>query len=273
MAYSPNSRMPVFYLPHGGGPWPFVDLGLPEAEYRPLVNYLQSLASLVPEVPKALLAISAHWEEPLPTVMTSERPGLLFDYYGFPAASYELEWPAPGSPALAARVRDLLRGAGTGSAEDPHRGFDHGSFVPLKVAFPEARIPTLQLSLLEGLDPAAHLALGRALAPLRDEGVLILASGMSFHNLGAFFKSTGQEEARAFDTWLGEAVLQAPAERNAALKTWAQAPGARFAHPREEHLLPLMVAAGAAGEDSARLAYHGTYMGRPLSAFHFGEMV
>nr|WP_320132143.1 class III extradiol ring-cleavage dioxygenase [uncultured Holophaga sp.] len=266
-----NPKLPVVFLPHGGGPWPFVDLGLPLEEHGALESYLRSLAGLTREPPRALLMISAHWEEAVPTVMTGEHPPLLFDYYGFPEASYHLEWPAPGDPVLAGRVRELLAAAAFPSAEEPERGFDHGAFVPLKVAFPEARIPTLQLSLIRGLDPERHIALGRALAPLRDEGVLILASGMSFHNLRAFYSGGGQTEAQGFDRWLGETVERPAGEREKVLAAWAVAPGARFSHPREEHLLPLMVAMGAAGGDPVRRAFHGTYLGRPLSAFHFGD--
>jgi aromatic ring-opening dioxygenase catalytic subunit (LigB family) len=155
-------------------------------EVESLAAYLRALPELTKTPPKALLVISAHWEEASPTVMTAARPALLYDYYGFPPESYQLTWPAPGSPELAARVRTLLAAAGFESREDGTRGFDHGTFIPLKLSYPKAEIPTLQLSLKAGLDPEQHLALGRALAPLRDEGVFILGSGMSFHNLRAF---------------------------------------------------------------------------------------
>src|SRR5262249_18153476 len=151
-----------------------------------MAAYLRSIRALPRTPPKALLVISAHWEEPVPTVMTSERPPMLYDYYGFPAASYEITWPAPGHPALAARTRELLGGAGFKTAADAQRGFDHGTFVPLKLAYPAAEVPTVQLSLKAGLDPAEHLAMGRALAPLRDEGVLLLGSGMTYHNMRGF---------------------------------------------------------------------------------------
>jgi aromatic ring-opening dioxygenase catalytic subunit (LigB family) len=263
-------HMPVVFLPHGGGPWPFVDLGLDQAESHGLASYLRSIPALPKAPPRALLVISAHWEEPVPTVMTAERPPLLFDYYGFPQASYELTWPAPGQPQLAARVRGLLGAAGFQTAADAQRGFDHGSFVPLKLAYPGADVPTVQLSLKAGLDPAEHLALGHALAPLRDEGVFILGSGMSFHNLRAFRDPRARPLAESFDAWLREAATQEPHERDLRLKQWDRAPSARLAHPREEHLLPLMVVAGAAGADRGALAYNGTFAGLRLSAYHFG---
>ncbi len=262
--------MPTVYLPHGGGPWPWVRVpfGSP-AELEALKDYLIGVARLPAERPAAVLVISAHWEEDVPTAMTAPRPPMLYDYYGFPAASYEIQWPAPGAPALAARVRDLLAANGFAMAADPDRGFDHGTFVPLKLAYPEPDVPVLQLSLITGLDPARHLALGRALAPLRDEGVFIIGSGMSYHNLRALHPSAAPV-ALAFDAWLRDAVLREPAERDALLATWSKAPSARAAHPREEHLLPLMVVAGAAGADRGTLGFDGSTNQLRLSAFHFG---
>jgi aromatic ring-opening dioxygenase catalytic subunit (LigB family) len=141
--------------------------------------------------------------------------------------------------------------------------------VPLKLTYPNADVPIVQLSLKRGLDPAEHLAMGRALAPLRDEGVFIVGSGMSFHNMRGFGGS-GRTAAAAFDAWLGETIALAPEMRSTRLVQWATAPSARQAHPREEHLLPLMVIAGAAGADHGHTAYNGTLMGVQISAYHFG---
>jgi aromatic ring-opening dioxygenase catalytic subunit (LigB family) len=268
---STTARMPTVYLPHGGGPWPFVPLGMgSQAEWDALARYLRDLASLPPAKPRALLVVSAHWEEPAPTVMTSARPPMLYDYYGFPQAAYEITWPAPGDPALAARVRALLDGAGIASAEDPSRGFDHGTFVPLKLTYPDADVPAVQLSLVRGLDPERHLAIGRALRPLRDEGVLIVGSGMSFHDMRGFGTERGRAASVEFDAWLQETVaLDAPA-RDARLARWDSAPSARASHPREEHLLPLMVIAGAAGDDRGTVPYADFVLGTRVSAAHFG---
>jgi aromatic ring-opening dioxygenase catalytic subunit (LigB family) len=266
-------RLPVAYLPHGGGPWPFVDLGMgAPAELDALATYLRSLKSLAPTKPRAVVMISAHWEEPQPTVMTSPRPPMLYDYYGFPEEAYRITWPAPGHPEVAARVRELLGAAGLPSGASADRGFDHGTFVPMKLTWPDADMPTVQLSLKEGLDPAEHLAIGRALAPLRDEGVLLLGSGMSFHNMRAFRQDRAQVQSMSgtFDNWLAETTALDPAERDRRLTAWASAPGARLAHPREEHLLPLMVIAGAAGADRGRVAYQGSVMNARISAHHFG---
>ncbi|MCB9680636.1 MAG: dioxygenase [Alphaproteobacteria bacterium] len=267
-----TARQPVVYLPHGGGPWPFVELGMPADELAALRAYLEGLATLPKVAPKAVLMISAHWEEPVATVSTSAHPPMLYDYYGFPPAAYTLQWPAPGDPALAARVRELVEHAGFASAADADRGYDHGAFVPLKLMYPEADIPTVQLSLLTGLDPARHVALGKALAPLRDEGVFVVASGMSFHNLRQFYSPSPPrvQEARRFDDWLKHTTTQPRDTRDAGLVAWRQAPGAQAAHPREEHLLPLMVAAGAAGDDVGAVAWTGTLMHYPLTAVHFG---
>lgn len=267
---SPEGRMPVVYLPHGGGPWPFVELPFgSKAELGALAGYLRDVAKLPKTPPKALVVVSAHWEERVPTVQSSARPPMLYDYYGFPPESYTITWPAPGAPDVAARVRALLDGAGFETAEDPSRGFDHGTFVPLKLAYPDADVPALQLSLVKGLDPSVHLAMGRALAPLRDEGVFVVASGMSYHNLRAFGPHAAPAAA-AFDAWLGETVTLAPEARDARLARWTDAPRARAVHPREEHLLPLMVAAGAAGADVGRVAFRGTLLELAVSAVHFG---
>jgi aromatic ring-opening dioxygenase catalytic subunit (LigB family) len=262
--------MPVAFVPHGGGPWPFVEMGLPPDEVTALKEYLQSVRMLPARNPRALLVVSAHWEEPVPTLMTAEHPPMLYDYYGFPPESYRLTWPAASDPLLASDVAVLLARAGFRSATDPARGFDHGTFVPLKVAYPEADVPVVQLSLVHSLDPAHHIAIGRALAPLRDEGVFIIGSGMTFHNLRAFGDPRAVASSEMFDEWLRDVMHSAPPDRARGLTEWVRAPAARIAHPREEHLIPLMVATGAAGDDPARLAFNGTFGGARLSAYHFG---
>jgi aromatic ring-opening dioxygenase catalytic subunit (LigB family) len=265
-----RDRMPVVYLPHGGGPWPFVDVGFgSKSELGALAAYLRSVREVPKTPPKALLVVSAHWEEPVPTVMSGAAPPMLYDYYGFPPESYELQWPAPGHPELAAHVRTLLGDAGFATAENTTRGFDHGTFVPLKLAYPNADVPTVQLSLKSGLDPEEHLAIGRALSPLRDESVFIVGSGMTYHNLRAFGPQAAPV-SQAFDAWLREAATLEQPERDQRLAQWSRAPSARQAHPREEHLIPLMVVAGAAGKDRGQVAYDGTLLGLTVSGYEFG---
>ena len=217
-----------------------------------------------------MVVISGHWENPEFTVTSHSHPPLLYDYYGFPEHTYQLKYDAPGSPALAERIRELLGHAGISSRSDPQRGFDHGVFIPFKLIYPNADVPMVQLSLKTGLDPATHLAAGRALEPLRREGVLIAGSGMSYHNLQGFWSGAG-ERSDAFDAWLTEAVT-APDEqtRDKKLHEWRLAPSARDAHPREEHLLPLMVAAGAAGKDRGSRMFSDRIMGALISAYRFG---
>jgi aromatic ring-opening dioxygenase catalytic subunit (LigB family) len=269
--------MPVLFVPHGGGPWPWMDQRplVSDDEKRALAAYLEDIPARLPRRPRAMVVVSAHWEERVPTVLTSPAPPMLYDYSGFPEETYRIRWPAPGAPALAARVRERLAAAGIATAEDPGRGFDHGTFVPLKVAFPAADVPAIQLSLEGNLDPARHLAIGRALAPLRDEDVLVVGSGMSYHNLDDMRRppERRRERSEPFDAWLRGAVTADAAQRDAALARWEEAPMARVAHPREEHLLPLMVVAGAAGEDRGRVAFHGTFARCAISAAHFGDEV
>lgn len=265
-------RQPSIYLPHGGGPCFFMEPPPDEPErWVAMEAYLRSLPQLLPQRPDALLVISAHWEMSRPTVLSSERPGLLFDYYGFPPHTYQLTWPAPGAPGLGRRVRDLLAEAGIESGEDARRDYDHGVFIPLKVAYPEADVPILQLSLQIGLDPARHIAIGKAIGRIRDENVAIIGSGLSFHNLRALGDPRATVPAEDFDRWLTTVLCDGPlAERENRLAHWDEAPGARICHPREEHLLPLMVAAGAASGESGRRAFHGSIWGKAVSAYHFG---
>ncbi|MGF1464489.1 MAG: DODA-type extradiol aromatic ring-opening family dioxygenase [Sandaracinaceae bacterium] len=269
---STTPRMPTAFVPHGGGPWPVLRLAaMGDDETDALASYMRSIASAPPVPPRALLVVSAHWEEEVPTVNVAPSPGLLFDYANFPEAAYELTWPASGDPALAARVADLLTGAGFEVASAAERGLDHGVFIPLLLAYPDADVPVVQLSLMADLDPERHLAVGRALAPLRDEGVYVLGSGNSFHNLRALFGGDASHRplAEAFDRWLEETVAGPAGERAERLRRWPEAPAARACHPREEHLLPLMVAAGAAGDDRGRVAWTGTMSGFRISAHVF----
>jgi len=262
---------PTFFINHGGGPCFFLDPGPMRDAWTELEEYLLGFAETLEVQPRAILVISGRWEEARPTVNAGATPPLLFDYGGFPEHTYQLTWPAPGDPALAARVRDLLGRAGIESSADERRGWDHGVFVPLKVMFPEANIPTVQLSLKQGLDPQAHLAIGRALAPLREEGVLIVGSGQSYHRMRGFMDGSGRADpdAEAFDAWLREAMADGNM-RDRSLTAWEQAPGARQAQPREDHLLPLMVVAGAASGEPGRTAFHGHVLGKPISGFRFG---
>ena len=260
---------PTFFINHGGGPCFFLEPGPMRAAWRELEDYLAGFAAALGDQPLAMLVVSGHWEEAVPTVNVSPAPPLLFDYNGFPDHTYRLTWSAPGSPEIAARARSLLRDAGLASAANDRRGYDHGVFVPLKVAYPEARIPVVQLSLQRGLDPAAHLAIGRALRPLRAQGVLIIGSGQTYHNMRGFAGADTDQKAEAFDLWLRGAITDT-ATREQSLIDWAQAPGARDAQPREDHLLPLMVAAGAASGDTAVVNFRGHAFGKPISGFRFG---
>ena len=272
-----SERMPTVFLPHGGGPWPFIDesfFGGPQM-WAHMKAYLEKLGKVPASAPKAVLLVSAHWEEPVPTVQSGAHPPMLYDYYGFPEAAYTVQWPAPGAPAVAEEIRHRLEAAGFRTHADPDRGFDHGTFVPMKLAYPEADMPTLQLSLQADLDPVAHLKLGRALAPLRDAGVFIVGSGMSYHNLGAFrAHMRGQptsvaDDSKAFDEWMVESMALEPNARETRLAEWTLAPAARESHPREEHLLPLHVIVGAAEDASASVPYRDQVMGAYVSAVHF----
>jgi aromatic ring-opening dioxygenase catalytic subunit (LigB family) len=263
---------PSIYLPHGGGPCFFMDPPQDEpTRWVAMAAYLRSLPSMLPNRPDALLVISAHWEMPRPTLLAAARPGLLFDYSNFPPHTYRLTYPAPGAPELAAKVQSLLGDAGIESDDELARGYDHGIFIPLKVSFPDADVPILQLSLQMGLDPARHMAIGKALSSLRAQNILVIGSGLSFHNLGALNDPRVNAPAQEFDRWLTETLCNVPPDRREArLAQWNRAPSARICHPHEEHLLPLMVAVGAASDAPGRHAFSGTIWGKAVSAYHFG---
>lgn len=269
-----SKRLPTIFVPHGGGPWPFVKIPGMDGKMESLREYLVGLPQALPEPPKTLLVISAHWEENVPTVQTAEAPPMLYDYSGFPPESYEITWPAPGDPDLAQRVRAALGDHGMESGEAPQRGYDHGTFVATKLMYPSAEVPTIQLSLTRDLDPKRLFEIGRALSPLRDQGVLILGSGYSYHNMRGFFSAMAgdtrpTEDSKAFDLWLAETLQMSPSQRQTRLLEWEKAPRARACHPREEHLLPLMVCAGAGAEDSVTLPYHEALVGVHTLAAHF----
>ena len=273
MGNGASTELPTLYIPHGGGPCFFMEwtAGPPDTWDR-MGAWLRELGASIGPAPKSIVVISAHWEEERFTVTGHAQPGLIYDYYGFPEHTYRIQYPAPGSPALAQRIRELLGQAGIRAQVDPERGFDHGVFIPFKLIYPGADIPVVQLSLKAGLDPEAHIEAGRALDPLRKEGVLIVGSGMSYHNLNTFFRSRGPIAASdEFDSWLTQAACAPEADaRNDALRRWEQAPGARACHPREEHLLPMMVAAGAAGADAGTKIFSDRVMGSTVSAYRFG---
>ena len=264
----PN-RMPAFFISHGGGPWPWMaDWRL---EFAPLEASLAKLPAQLPARPKAVLMISGHWESSSFSVMSAARPPMVYDYHGFPQDTYEITYPAPGAPKLAARCAELIAQAELPTRLDPDMGFDHGTFVPMAVMYPKADIPLLQISLRHGYDPAEHLRMGRALAPLREEGVVIIGSGLSYHNL-ALFGPAAQDPSEQFDSWLHRALALPKEARSSAVLNWEQAPAARICHAKEDHLAPIFAALGAAENEPATRIYHqkNIFGGVTASGYRFG---
>ncbi len=235
----------AIFISHGGGPLPL----LGDPEHNEMVSCLQDIASSFPK-PDAVIVVSAHWEETIPTVTGINQPTLIYDYYGFPPESYQIQYPCPSEPALAHELYRVLNAAGVDASVDQTRGLDHGVFVPMKIMYPEADIPCVQLSLIKTLDASAHIKLGEALAGIDWTNLLILGSGFSFHNLRAFFRPPTTDHCRqneAFEDWLEgvcTSTILSEADRREKLINWSLAPGARYCHPREEHLLPLHVCYG-----------------------------
>jgi aromatic ring-opening dioxygenase catalytic subunit (LigB family) len=274
MAVKSLDLLPTYFVSHGGGPWPYMKEELGH-QYDHLEASLQDMPRQLGMTPKAVLMISAHWSEKDFTVSTSPNPSMVYDYSGFPAHTYQVKYNAPGSPELALRVRSLLQDGGHSIALDPDRGFDHGTFTVMFTMYPGAQVPIVQLSLKRGYDPKLHLEIGKALTPLRQEGVLIIGSGLSYHNLRNF-GAGGAQPSQQFDAWLQQTLVQSdPTQRLDQLIDWISAPAARLAHPQEDHLLPLMVAVGAAQNESATCFYHEESFGGGItvSSFRFGHAV
>jgi 4,5-DOPA dioxygenase extradiol len=249
-----NNKPRILYISHGGGPLPL----LGDPGHIAMVETLKKIAADI-QKPSAIIVISAHWEEKIPTLTAAANPALIYDYYGFPEESYDIQYPCTGEPALAAQCYSLLKSAGIEAAQSETRGFDHGLFVPLKIMYPKADIPCVQLSLVHSLEPAEHIKIGRALGGLADEDLLIIGSGFSFHNLPAFFAPVTNESRamnESFEQWLIETCSSermGEDERTQRLENWEQAPFARYCHPREEHLLPLHVCYGIAQRPCSEL--------------------
>ncbi len=264
---------PSIYIPHGGGPCFFMDwtVGPPDT-WDKMAAWFGQLLESVGRKPKAIVVFSAHWELPQVTINSSPSPELIYDYSGFPEHTYSIQYPAPGSPAIASRIAELLGKQNIASALDPAHGLDHGVFIPFKLIHPQADIPIIQVSLLADLNPEKHFAIGQALQPLRNEQVLIIGSGLSYHNMGALMNNpTGtNDDADHFDTWLTKACTSDSVTRKERLLNWQAAPSARNAHPREEHLIPLMVAAGAASNEEGLCLFTDRVMGATVSAYQFG---
>lgn len=243
-----NKRGEVLFISHGGGPLPLMG----DPGHKEMIEKLPKIAAEL-QRPSAILVISAHWEEQVPTITSSPSPALYYDYYGFPPETYEIEYPSPGNPELAGQIHKALSAAGISSKLDAKRGFDHGMFVPLKLMYPEAGIPCVQLSLVNTLDPSTHIAIGKALQQLDTENLLVLGSGFTFHNMREFFKMPSESTIAkniAFEDWLEDSLSNkkySENERSKRLIAWDSAPNARYCHPREEHLIPLHVCYGLAG--------------------------
>ena len=259
----------TLYIPHGGGPLPIMN----DPGHAEIIDYLRGVS---PEFgqPSAIVVVSAHWESATPAITAAPNPELYFDYYGFPPETYEYTYPATGSVQLAERLGELVAAGGFEPRLDTERGFDHGMFIPLMLMYPEANIPVVQLSLIDGLDPAAHIELGEAIRPILDDDVLVLGSGMSFHNMAGFSMSGGpaapDPDNISFDQWLEHVCAGDEldsAGRRAQLIDWAQAPAANYNHPREEHLIPLHVCFGAAGGTQATRTFDAVTLGKRVAAY------
>ncbi len=266
-----KSKRNIVYISHGGGPMPL----LGDPDHFEMVETLKEIAAAV-DKPSAILVISAHWAARLPTVTSGKNPGIIYDYGGFPKEAYEIQYPVPGEPELAKGVVNALKGSGIEAIQDEQRGFDHGLFVPLKIMYPEADIPCVQLSLVRSLDADLHIQIGKALQSLERDNLLVIGSGFSFHNMHAFFSPNSQETREnniAFDEWLTAVVSEKALTENIReerLAGWESAPSARLCHPREEHLIPLHVCYGMAAQASEK-TFKAEILKKQSSMFYWGQ--
>jgi len=242
-----NTSITSVFISHGGGPLPL----LGHEGHSEMIDCLKDIAKKLPR-PDAIIVVSAHWEASIAKITAAASPELIYDYSGFPPESYQIEYPCSGQPELAQEMFDVFNNASIHAELDQQRGFDHGLFVPLKLMYPAADIPCVQLSLLNNLDPASHIAIGKALKTLNFDNVLVIGSGFSFHNMRAFFSADTPEsiaQNEAFEAWLHETCSSTSLteqQRTERLINWSEAPAARYCHPREEHLLALHVCYGIA---------------------------
>ena len=257
----------ILFLPHGGGPLPL----LGDKGHLEMISFLQKIPASIP-TPSAIAMISAHWETEEVTITSGNNPELIYDYSGFPSEAYEVTYPAAGNPSLAKKIQNLLQDNGINAHLNDQRGFDHGMFVPLKLMYPDAQIPCIQISLVKGLDAATHIKIGKALSSLNQENLLFVGSGLSFHNMQEFMKPSANsvdEQNEAFESWLIDTCTNpqlAETEREQRLRSWSEAPSARYCHPREEHLIPLHVCYGMA-QSEAKLVFDGKVMNKKVSAY------
>jgi aromatic ring-opening dioxygenase catalytic subunit (LigB family) len=268
-----SETLPTYFISHGGGPWPWLK-DMQPGVFDQLEQSIVDVRHELGERPRAILMVTGHWEERGFAVSSAAQPGMVYDYYGFPEHTYRIHYRAPGAPELAEKVRALLAEGHVPARLDAERGYDHGTFTVMQPLYPEADVPVVQMSIDRSLDPDLHLEAGRLLAPLREEGVAIVGSGLSYHNLRQM-DARGQVPSAGFDAWLQDTLVDHTGrERTRLLEHWDTAPYARAAHPREDHLIPLMVAVGAAEDEPGACIYHqDDLLGHTTaSSFRFGSV-
>lgn len=239
-----QQKAQIIYFSHGGGPLPI----LKDPSHDKMIAFMENLPKIINK-PDSIIVFSAHWEEDVVTIQSGNEPDIMYDYYGFPDEAYTLKYPCKGDSELAIRIADLFKDSGIKFRLDEKRPYDHGSYIPLKMMYPDADIPVIQISLNHNLDPLTHLNIGKALRPLLDENILIIGSGFSFHNMRRF-DWTGKEIDDPLNNEFQDKLIEiCCGEMDEEIKweyfaEWDKLPGARYCHPREEHLLPLLVCAG-----------------------------
>jgi len=261
-----NQKSQIIYLSHGGGPLPILN----DPSHGKMIRFMENLPSILNK-PDSIIVFSAHWEEDIITIQSGSEPGIVYDYYGFPDAAYHLNYPCKGNSKLAEKVAELFKECGIEYRMDNHRAYDHGSYIPLMMMYPNADIPVIQVSLNHNLDPLTHLNIGKALRRLNNENILIIGSGFSFHNMRQF-DFTGKDIEDKLNDEFQDSLIQICCNENDIEKRWQYIteweiiPGARYCHPREEHLLPLFVCAGLSNCNGTKI-FDDYILGKRAIAF------
>ncbi|MBG0763300.1 MAG: dioxygenase [Tissierellales bacterium] len=256
----------VVYFSHGGGPLPI----LGDPTHKKMIDFMKDLPSKINR-PEAIIVFSAHWEEDKIRIQSGEKPDIMYDYYGFPKEAYSLEYPCLGNKELAKKVSILLNESNIENIMDQDRPYDHGSYIPLKMMYPEGDIPVIQISLNHNLDPLTHLKIGKALKPLLEENILLIGSGFSYHNMSGFDFQGKDKKDSMNNKFQDELIKQCCLEKDydkrwTRFLNWEEFPGARYCHPREEHLLPLLVCVGLSENKGIKI-FDDYILGKRATAF------
>lgn len=261
-----NHNSQIIYFSHGGGPLPILD----DSSHYQMIKFMKDIPSKI-QKPDSIIVFSAHWEEDIVTIQSGKEPEIMYDYYGFPEPTYSIKYPCKGDSELALKIAKLFKSNDIKYRLDDKRPYDHGSYIPLKMMYPNADIPVVQISLHHNLDPLTHLNIGKVLRPILEDNILIIGSGFSFHNMQKFDFAGKNIEDSLNNQFQDKLIKICCSEKDEEKKweyliEWEKISGARYCHPREEHLLPLLVCVGLS-KDVGTKVFDNYILGKRATAF------